>query len=95
MLPLETLPPGEPSGGVVYLRIVLSPDSITGKLYLITRIRVVLGNLPGSPTVYVTRKFITVKAAGVLDDKFVYNESKPKFTCRIVSKFYLCSKHYT
>ena len=26
MLPLETLPPGEPSGGVVYLRIVLSPE---------------------------------------------------------------------
>ena len=25
MLPLETLPPGDPSGGVVYLRIVLSP----------------------------------------------------------------------
>jgi len=25
MLPLETLPPGEPSGGVVY-RIVLSPE---------------------------------------------------------------------
>ena len=24
--PLETLPPGDPSGGVVYLRIVLSPD---------------------------------------------------------------------
>ena len=26
MLPLETLPPGEPSGGVVYLRIALSPE---------------------------------------------------------------------
>ena len=26
MLPLETLPPGDPSGGVVYLRIVLSPE---------------------------------------------------------------------
>ena len=26
MLPLETLPPGEPSGRVVYLRIVLSPE---------------------------------------------------------------------
>ena len=26
MLPLETLSPGDPSGGVVYLRIVLSPD---------------------------------------------------------------------
>ena len=26
MLPLETLPPREPSGGVVYLRIVLSPE---------------------------------------------------------------------
>ena len=26
MLPLETLPPGNPSGGVVYLRIVLSPE---------------------------------------------------------------------
>ena len=26
MLPLETLPPGEPNGGVVYLRIVLSPE---------------------------------------------------------------------
>ena len=26
MLTLETLPPGEPSGGVVYLRIVLSPE---------------------------------------------------------------------
>ena len=26
MLPLETLRPGEPSGGVVYLRIVLSPE---------------------------------------------------------------------
>jgi hypothetical protein len=25
-LPLETLPPGDPSGGVVYLRIVLSPE---------------------------------------------------------------------
>ena len=24
--PLETLPPGNPSGGVVYLRIVLSPE---------------------------------------------------------------------
>ena len=24
--PLETLPPGDPSGGVVYLRIVLSPE---------------------------------------------------------------------
>jgi hypothetical protein len=26
MLPLETLPPGDPNGGVVYLRIVLSPE---------------------------------------------------------------------
>ena len=26
ILPLETLPPGDPSGGVVYLRILLSPD---------------------------------------------------------------------
>ena len=26
MFPLETLPPGDPSGGVVYLRIVLSPE---------------------------------------------------------------------
>ena len=26
MIPLETLPPGNPSGGVVYLRIVLSPE---------------------------------------------------------------------
>ena len=26
MLPLETLPPGDPSGGVVYLRIFLSPE---------------------------------------------------------------------
>ena len=26
MLPLETLPPGEPNGGVFYLRIVLSPE---------------------------------------------------------------------
>jgi len=25
MLPLETLPSGDPSGGIVYLRIVLSP----------------------------------------------------------------------
>jgi hypothetical protein len=25
MLRLETLPPGDPTGGVVYLRIVLSP----------------------------------------------------------------------
>jgi hypothetical protein len=24
--PLETLPPGDPTGGVVYLRIVLSPE---------------------------------------------------------------------
>jgi len=29
MLPLETLPPGDPSGGVVYLRIVLSPDEVS------------------------------------------------------------------
>ena len=26
VLPLETLRPGDPSGGVVYLRIVLSPE---------------------------------------------------------------------
>ena len=26
ILPLETLPPGDPSGEVVYLRIVLSPE---------------------------------------------------------------------
>ena len=26
ILPLETLAPGDPSGGVVYLRIVLSPE---------------------------------------------------------------------
>jgi hypothetical protein len=26
ILPLETLPPGDPIGGVVYLRIVLSPE---------------------------------------------------------------------
>ena len=26
MIPLETLPPGDPNGGVVYLRIVLSPE---------------------------------------------------------------------
>ena len=26
ILPLETLPPGDQSGGVVYLRIVLSPE---------------------------------------------------------------------
>ena len=26
ILSLETLPPGDPSGGVVYLRIVLSPE---------------------------------------------------------------------
>jgi hypothetical protein len=26
MPPLETLSPGEPSGGVIYIRIVLSPE---------------------------------------------------------------------
>jgi hypothetical protein len=26
ILPLETLPPGDPNGGVVYLRIILSPE---------------------------------------------------------------------
>ena len=26
MIPLETFPPGDPSGGVVYLRIVLCPE---------------------------------------------------------------------
>jgi hypothetical protein len=26
ILPLETLPPGDPNGGVVYLRMVLSPE---------------------------------------------------------------------
>jgi hypothetical protein len=26
ILPLETLPPGDPNGGIVYLRIVLSPE---------------------------------------------------------------------
>ena len=29
MLPLETLRQGDPSGGVVYLRIVLSPEQAT------------------------------------------------------------------
>jgi hypothetical protein len=26
IFPLETLPPGDPNGGVVYLRTVLSPE---------------------------------------------------------------------
>jgi hypothetical protein len=35
MLPLETLPPGDPSGGVVYLRIVLSPGE-TSRMCFVT-----------------------------------------------------------
>ena len=34
MLPLETLPPGDPSGGVVYLRIVLSPEEACLQVFL-------------------------------------------------------------
>jgi hypothetical protein len=35
ILPLETLTPGDPNGGVVYLRIVLSPEeaSLMGSPY--------------------------------------------------------------
>jgi len=39
MLPLETLPTGDPSGGVVYLRIVLSPEQVS-RLWLFLNISV-------------------------------------------------------
>ena len=35
MIPLETLPPGDPSGGVVYLRIVLYPEESSRLLVLL------------------------------------------------------------
>jgi hypothetical protein len=35
ILPLETLPPGDPNGGVIYLRNILSPDPPTLSLFLI------------------------------------------------------------
>jgi len=36
ILPLETLPPGDPSGGVVYLRIVLSPEEASHLMGFLT-----------------------------------------------------------
>ena len=43
MLPLETLPPlGDPSGGVVYLRIVLSPEQAS-HLWMFLNISVLQG----------------------------------------------------
>ena len=44
MLPLETLPPGDPSGGVVYLRIVLSPDQAS-HLWMFLNISVLQGRV--------------------------------------------------
>jgi hypothetical protein len=41
ILPLETLPPGDPSGGVVYLRIVLFPKE-TSQLMNITMIIIIV-----------------------------------------------------
>jgi len=37
MLPLETLPPGDPSGGVVYLRIVLTPEEASRMWVLLNK----------------------------------------------------------
>ena len=36
ILPLETPPPGDPSGGVVYLRIVLSPEEAFRLVFFFT-----------------------------------------------------------
>ena len=47
MLPLETLPHGEPSGGVVYLRIVLSPEQAS-RLWLFLNISVLQGRVVSS-----------------------------------------------
>jgi hypothetical protein len=63
---------------------------ITRQRYLIPRSSVLLEKLPVSqlvktPTVYVTRKLNTEEAAGGLEDKFVYEESKPQFMCRTAS----------
>jgi hypothetical protein len=44
--------------------------------------------------IYVTRKFNTEEAAGVLEVKFVYNGTKPKSMCRTSSCFDSCSKQY-
>ena len=44
MLPLETLPPREPIGGVVYLRIVLSPEEASC-LHVFLNMNVVQGGV--------------------------------------------------
>jgi hypothetical protein len=44
MLPLETLLPGDPSGGVVYLRIVLSPEQAS-RLWMFLNVSVLQGGV--------------------------------------------------
>jgi len=44
MIPLETLPPGDRSGGEVYLRIVLSPEQAS-RLWLFLNISVLQGGV--------------------------------------------------
>jgi hypothetical protein len=50
ILPLETLPPGDPSGGVVYLRIVLSPEEASLHGYFLTCVFYGDGLLAPRPT---------------------------------------------
>jgi len=45
MLPLETLPPGDPSGGVVYFRIVLSPEEASSWLQVFLNMNVLHGGV--------------------------------------------------
>jgi transcription elongation factor Elf1 len=59
--------------------------------------KILLQKMPVSssviPMVYVTRRFNMEEAAGNLEDKYVYNESKPQLMCG-PPEFHLRSKHY-
>ena len=49
MLPLETLPAGDPSGGVVYLRIVL-PSEESSRMWVFLNMKVLQGGVVSTPS---------------------------------------------
>ena len=57
MLPLEALPPGDSSGGVVYLRIVLSPEEASC-MRMFLNINVLQGGVV-SPSPNVSKNFLS------------------------------------
>ena len=80
MLPLETLPPGEPSGGVVYLWIVLSPEQAS-RLWMFLNISVlqwgVVSTSPNPPSWRTSPRWLSATAYSIYSQLPSLSEAVP------------------